>query len=303
MDLGHKVTIVDNINCSYTWGEIRAEHRKIRNPADIPDADAVISTGFKTVIESLSFPARCGKRFHWIRGWETWTYPGQYIRSTILGYPVTRMVNGVQLQQKLAGYGVASHLVRPGYDFDKFFFSEANMRSSGCVVVGGLYNTGKKRGSKRTEWILETAARLKREYNNVNLTIFGVHENPKIDVIDTYHQLPPQNLTNTIYNLIHIWLAPTMLEGLHKPPAEAMLTECPVVGTDAELSGMSDYLVHNKTGLVAENNLDSFVEHVSLLVADKELRRRLGKQARQAVLALGNRQDNMQKMVEVLENG
>lgn len=301
VDLGHRVTIVDNINCSYTWGAIKAEHRNVRNPADIPDADAVISTGFKTVVESLSFPAQCGKRFHWIRGWETWTYPEPYIVNTILRYPVTRMVNGIQLQKKLAGYGVASHLVRSGYDFGQFSCLNAR-NGSDQVILGGLYNTGKKRSGKRMDWIFEAAKRLKQELN-ITLWMFGIDKKLKSESTAAYFQEPSLQTKNQIYNQVDIWLAPTVLEGLHKPPAEAMLTECPVVGTEAELSGMSDYLVHNKTGLVADNNLESFVEQVRLLVADKELRRRLGKQARQAVLALGDRKTNMQKMIEVLENG
>lgn len=307
VDLGHKVTIVDNINCSYTWNKIRAEHRKIRNPADIPDADAVISTGFKTVVESLSFPARCGKRFHWIRGWETWTYPERYIVNIILRYPVTRMANGIQLQRKLAGYGVASHLVRPGYDENGFSYPREE-RNGKHVVIGALYNdvNEKKRSSKRINWIFETTERLKKEFDNlVGLFMFGINKKSEIgvEVIDDYVQQPQGEMKNAIYRIVDIWLAPTMLEGLHRPPAEAMLTECPVVGTNATLSGMADYLKHYETGLVANNNIESFIKNVRLLVKDKELRVRLGKQARQAVLALGDRKANMQKMVEVLGNG
>jgi glycosyltransferase involved in cell wall biosynthesis len=220
------------------------------------------------------------------------------------------MVNGIQLQQKLAGYGVASHLVRPGYDFGQFNCLNAR-NGSDQVILGGLYNTGKKRSGKRVDWIFEAVRKLKQEFN-VNLWMFGVE---KLSVsgdkaydesrlyIDEYKQLPSPETKNEIYNQVDIWLAPTELEGLHKPPAEAMLTECPVVGTDAELSGMSDYLTHNETGLVADNNLESFIDQVRILVADKELRRRLGKQARQNVLVLGDRKANMLKMVGVLQNG
>ena len=40
-----------------------------------------------------------------------------------------------------------------------------------------------------------------------------------------------------------------MSEGLHLPPAEAMMTECAVVGTEAELSGIQDYIIPDETGL------------------------------------------------------
>jgi glycosyltransferase involved in cell wall biosynthesis len=69
-----------------------------------------------------------------------------------------------------------------------------------------------------------------------------------------------------LFNHVDIWLATSMLEGLHMPPAEAMITGCPVVGTDAEMSGTEDYLVHNKTGIVTNNDVISFIKGVEKLV-------------------------------------
>ena len=60
---------------------------------------------------------------------------------------------------------------------------------------------------------------------------------------------------NDFYNYVDIWLSPSMSEGLHLPPAEAGLTACPTVATTAELSGMQDYVIHRKTGMVTANNL------------------------------------------------
>lgn len=300
VDMGHEVTIVDNQDIRYTWGGLKAEHRIIKGKADLPDADAVISTGFATVRKMLHFPDRCGKKFHWIRGWETWNYPEWYIEKTLLCYPVTRLVNGIQLQQKLAGLGIESYLVRPGYDFGKFSCLNAR-KDNDQVILGGLYSNGKKRRGKRTGWILKAVKRLKKNHN-VKLWMFGQEANPGIGVIDRYFKEPSAWLKNEIYNACDIWLAPTELEGLHMPPAEAMLTECPVVGTNAELSGMVDYLGHNKTGRVTDNGLESFVSHAEALIKSKCLRRRLGKQARRTVLALGDRKTNMERMVEVVGN-
>ena len=58
---------------------------------------------------------------------------------------------------------------------------------------------------------------------------------------------------NKFYNLCDIWLAPTNNEGLHMCPAEAMLTECVVVGTDSPMSGMRDYLYNSPMICALEN--------------------------------------------------
>lgn len=299
IDLGHEVTIIDHRDNEYTWGVVKAEHKIIKSKEDIPDADVIIATGFSTVRKMLHWPDRCGKKFHWIRGWETWNYPEWYIEKKILQYPVTKLVNGIQLQEKLARCGVEAHLVRPGYDFEDF--SLLNVRGKDSkIILGGLYCTGRKRKGKRTDWILKAAEQLKKKHSNLELWMYGLPDKPSLNVIDRYFKNPTPTLKNQIYNLCDIWLAPTMLEGLHMPPAEAMLTLCPVVGTNAELSGMSDYLVPCITGIRAENNLTSFVVSIEKLIKHPDLRMCLGGTGRSKIMGLGNRETNMQKMVEVL---
>lgn len=300
VDLGHEVILLGNQDIRYTWEPIKAEHIKVKGIKDkkeLPSADVVISTGFATVRKMLHFPDRCGKRFWWIRGWETWNYPEAYIRNTLLQYPVTKIVNGIQLQEKLEKLGVKSHLVRPGYDFNAF--SCLNIRGKNeQIILGGLYSNGKKRKAKRTDWIFKAVERLKQDHD-IKLWMFGVGK-LKHDGIDRYFREPSPNLKNLIYNQCDIWLAPTELEGLHMPPAEAMLTECPVIGTNAELSGMSDYMGFIWGETVAENNIDAFIDKIEDLIKFPKIRSLVGILSRKNVLRLGDRKTNMQKMVEVL---
>lgn len=298
VNLGHEVTIIDHRDNEYTWGVVKAKHKIVRNKDDIPNADVIIATGFSTVRRMLHWPKRCGKKFHWIRGWEIWNYPEWYIKEHILHYPVIRFVNSIQLRQKLVSCGIDSYIIRPGYDFDEF--SILNIRNEKEIVLGGLYCNGKKRNGKRTEWIIETAKKLKEKYK-IKLWMFGQENNPGIDIIDRYFKDPTPALKNEIYNVVNIWLAPTGLEGLHMPPAEAMLTSSAVVGTNAELTGMVDYLVHEETGLVAGNTLDCFVESTKRLINCPGLRKDLGEAGRLKVMSLGSREDNMEKMIEALK--
>ena len=85
------------------------------------------------------------------------------------------------------------------------------------------------------------------------------------------------------------------------PPAEAMLTECPVIGTNAELSGMSDYLIDSVTGFESENNFADFFRKIQSMIIQKDYSLEKGKTGRGEILRLGNRETNMQKMVEVLK--
>lgn len=316
VDLGHEVYIVDSMSNQCTWEKLKAEYINVNTDitAIHSQVDVVVCTGFKTLKAIRSFwPKMSGNRvFHWIRGWETWNYPEEELISMLSDdyiYPTIKMVNGAQLQRKLYSLGIESHIIRPGYDFDELFPDnilspvQTISKTIGYVFLGGIYNRGDKRKAKRTEWIFKTKTELEKRGQKIMLQMFGTGElSPEAKIYMNSYTKNPQRLTkNIFFNGVDIWLAPTELEGLHMPPAEAMLTECPVIGTNAELSGMEDYLINQETGFVADNTLESFIACTEALVKNKRLRQQLGKAARQKILSLGDRKQNMQKMVELFD--
>jgi len=301
LELGHEVFFVDSMRNQHTWTKLKPEHIIARREKNLPDADAIIATGYKSVFQTLKAPERCGKKFHWIRAWETWQMPENQIVKHILKTGTIKLVNSICLKKKLKKFGINSFIVRPGYDFDKIF--PTHLRGDrNEIIIGGLYREGVHGRRKRTEWLFETAKNLKSKYENLRFWLFGSEKKPNSSLVDNYIRRPDISTKNNFYNNVDIWLAPTMSEGLHLPPAEAMMTECPVVATNAELSGVQDYTIHLKTGLVSDNNLSSFVGCVNMLVSDKKLRTKLGKNARKQVLSLGDRVTNMKKLVTLLED-
>jgi glycosyltransferase involved in cell wall biosynthesis len=131
--------------------------------------------------------------------------------------------------------------------------------------------------------------------------MFGVDGHPNNELVDIYLHNPSIEEKNRLYNEIDIWLAPTNLEGLHITPAEAMLTGATVVGTKAPMSGMQDYLIHNKTGLVSDDNQGSFIDSIRELIHRPDFRKKLGETSRQKILSLGSREENMEQLVKILE--
>lgn len=299
VDMGHDIIFVDSGKNQHTWVPLKAKHKVVRQKAQLPNADFIIATGYKSVDETITSPPRAGKQCHWIRGWETWQYPEETIVKKILKAPTIKLVNGMGLQKKLESFGFESYLIRPGYDFDKI--KAKNIREKhDQVILGGLNKQGRHANSKRTAWILETAKALKRKYGKkIELWMFGMDKLPSTTVVDNYLNNPPIEKKNALYNMVDIWLAPSMLEGLHMPPAEAMITECPVVGTNAEMSGTMDYLEDGVTGIVTQNDVFSFIKGVEKLVLDKKLRRQLGRNARVKILGIGNRVNNMEILIDL----
>jgi|ADurb_Leu_02_Slu_FD_contig_61_1287240_length_10728_multi_2_in_0_out_0_2 glycosyltransferase involved in cell wall biosynthesis len=301
VDLGHEVIIADTGKNKHTWTPLKANHIIVNDIYHIPHGDVLIATGFNSVHATIKAPKECGTKFHWIRGFELWNMSEDKLLD-VLRAPTYKMVNSSGLKKLLDRHNISCEIIRPGYDFDEIY--PLSIRDE-CKKpkIGALYNSGTKRKTKRVEWVFEAIKRLRREYV-VDLFMFGSEsgDSSPSNLISYYIKEPTTETKNKLYNMCDIWIAPTELEGLHIPPAEAMLTECPVVGTNIKmLNGMDDYLHHGKTGLVSENNIDSFVENIETLLQDKSLRVTLGSNARKEILSLGSRLENMYYMVEFFE--
>ena len=296
-ELGHDVIILDTGINHHTWTPLLATQRKIRNDNEVPDADVVIATGFNTVASTLKLADRCGMKFHYIRGWETWTMSEEDIVNRVLNVPTNKIVNSIGLQNKLNQYQIKSKVLYPGYEIEDLYplFKRDDNKD---IIIGGLNAAKKHWGTKRTDWIFEAATRIKKVIPYVKLWMMGNDKKPRIDVIDNYCRQPNMVEKNEFYNSIDLWLSPSCLEGLHIPPAEAMLTKCPVLGVKAELSGTQDYLHNGKTGLLSKNNLDTFCSLAQNMITDKGLRKDFGEKGYNTVKEIGDRKYNMQLMVE-----
>lgn len=299
-ELGTDVIFLDSGSNRHTWNKLECEHKIVKEGMPLPPADFIIASGYKSVAYTLTSPKSCGIKCHWIRGWEIWQMPEEEIVKRILHTPIIKFVNSICLQNKLKQYAVESTIVRPGYDTTELYPFEKSVRGEyDEFILGGIFAEKKHEERKRTKWIFETSKYMKSKYPNIKLWMFGTRENPKSS--DWYYIKPNKIQKNYFYNKVNIWLAPTMLEGLHMPPAEAMLTECPVVGTNAEMSGMQDYLIHEKSGLVSENNLNDFIKQVDRLYNDEPLRKYLGQEARLTILdKIGDRRSAMENFLNVL---
>jgi glycosyltransferase involved in cell wall biosynthesis len=78
------------------------------------------------------------------------------------------------------------------------------------------------------------------------------------------------------------FLLPSISEGLSNAALEAMAMELPVVTTNA--GGMAEAVRHETDGFVVRRrDAEAMAEHLARLAGDPELRRRLGRSARQRV--------------------
>jgi glycosyltransferase involved in cell wall biosynthesis len=296
-DIGHEVTIIDKINNQHTWNKLKVPHIKIKNNNNIPEADIIIGTGFKSWNHVLNLPDKFGKKYIWVRGWEIWQASEKEIIQILKNPKLNIIVNSIGLKQYLNNFKIVSKVIRPGHDF-KYFFPKRKIKKIKNIVLGGLYHT--KHKTKNSHLIVSTYNYLKKHFPGLQLYMFGAE---KCHLkIDKYIQQPTLKQKNDFFNQIDIWISPSVSEGLHIVPAEFMLTEGCVIGNNSMLSGTKDYLIHNETGLIARNNFKSIASNVIKLIENSDLRKKLQKNGRQKILDLGNRQVNMKKIIQLFQN-
>ena len=97
-----------------------------------------------------------------------------------------------------------------------------------------------------------------------------------------------------------IVLIPSSREGFCQVAIEASACEVPVIGFD--VIGLKDSIIHGETGyLVPYNNKVKFKEKIKLLLEDKNLRLRIGKQGREFIKKYYNQEEIINGFTQQLE--
>jgi len=85
-----------------------------------------------------------------------------------------------------------------------------------------------------------------------------------------------------LLNQAHAFILPSLYEGHPKALLEAMSCGVACIGTN--VPGINDQLVHLKTGYLCETDPESLAKAVETVLMDKDLRNRLGSEARKHVV-------------------
>jgi glycosyltransferase involved in cell wall biosynthesis len=309
--LGHDVAIVDSMRNQYSWGPTEVDHYIIYKNQDFKkekifkkiSSDIIIGTGIKTLESTAIFPAK--KKFHWIRGWETWQISEKDMIKLFQFYKnkVIYLTNGIGIQNKLKKYGIDSHIQYAGLDncnlgfaYDHNYTSKINE----SFVIGGLIHPRHK--TKNSDWLIKIHNYLKSLYD-VELYTYGTNFfDTKISSKHVHTMLPTQKQKLKIYRKIDFWLSPSISEGFHIPPAEYMLTGGIVVGIDTDLNGTKSYLKNKKTGyLVSGNWLDMANKIIEIKNNHEELNE-IGNNAKLYIQEeIGDRKYNMKQFIKHME--
>lgn len=217
---------------------------------DVPDADVVLATYWKTAKGVAALSPRKGAKAILLQGYET--SPGRWDRGIDGAWrlPLHKIVVSqwlVDLARNRFG-DLNVHLIPNSVDTVQFHAPARSKRER--PTVGMLYSTLHLRG---VDVSLAALEKVKRQMGDLRVVAFGAEKvSPRLPLPDwaEFHYLPPQRELRLLYGQCDVWLCGSRREGFHLPMLEAMACRCPVVST--RIGGSADIVEDGVNGFLVE---------------------------------------------------
>lgn len=226
-----------------------ARGKTIVGREDVPDADVVIATWWRTAEWINDYPASKGRKFHFIQHYETFGAPAPQAVDAVWNLPIRKIVISNWLERLAREkFGITDSIkIYNSVDTQQFFAPPRSLHPT--PTVGMLYHSARWKGTQEG---LAAVKMLRETIPHTRLLTFAFHEAGAdlAELRDAEHiVLPPQDKIRDIYSRCDVWLCSSFGEGFHLPPLEAMACRCPVVSTrvggpeDIVVDGVNGYLV------------------------------------------------------------
>jgi glycosyltransferase involved in cell wall biosynthesis len=190
---------------------------------------------------------------------------------------------------KICGYGCPPEKVRiipNGVDVDKF-------KPNGDEVNGLVMWSGRFVQQKGLTYLIKGLAIAAKRHPNIKLAMTGTGPLlPKIQTMVKEYKLMENVVLlglrsrkelPSILNKASIFVLPSLNEGMPYVLLEAMACGKPVIGSD--IPGINNVVTHGRNGLlVPSRNPVALADAITTLVEDENLRKELGRNARQLML-------------------
>lgn len=236
--------------------------------SNIPHADIYVATSWHTAVYLNSYNlSPTQKRIYFIQHFEDWSGPYEKVKETWL-YPLEKIVIAPWLQEIGNNFGVKTHIVENGFNFELFKCLK-KQEDRNPFTVAMLYHSLKIKGCEEG---IAALSLLKEKYPHLQVTLFGVPKRPvNLPIWMNYYQQPNQQKLNSIYNENALFLGTSHSEGWGLTIGEAMICGAAIVATDNP--GYRIMAKHEQTALLCPiGNINEMVNALSRLINDNKLR-------------------------------
>ncbi|QDT03520.1 GDP-mannose-dependent alpha-(1-6)-phosphatidylinositol monomannoside mannosyltransferase [Rubripirellula lacrimiformis] len=307
--IGRRVGLAKDL-AGYTW-TLRRELKRIR-PAAVfcNDMRGLLTVG--VAAKSLGIPNVMWDKLDKPHGFLDWFQLPLVKRNPIISGPVASKYPAWQRRW----YRDRIRLLPNGVDFQRFQSADLQEQSAAKRqslgfgpddVVLGIVGTVTHR--KAHDVLLNAFSKLTGSAPNVHVLAIGswddspqdqeFHRSLTSPAPANVHFVGQQNDIPAIMHAIDVLVIPSRFEGLGQVTLEAMACGKPVIGS--RVGGIAEAVVDGETGLLFENeHAEELRDTMSRLVADPDLRRRMGDAGRERAKQHYNRDEKMRQIWDMV---
>jgi GT2 family glycosyltransferase/glycosyltransferase involved in cell wall biosynthesis len=280
LDRGHEVALY-TLGDPPEWFPLRAPVRSFQFYDELVEAlaglDAIkVATWWNTAAPVWRASVLRGIPVYFVQDIETSYYPDdETVRHAVVDSyrPEFRyMTISSWNRDRLRELGLDAELIPPGLDLENFRPLEGVERRTDMVLALGRSHPLKNLTLTINAWRALPEPR-------PELCMFGIEPELASDPGMRYVQSPDDEQVNELFNRATVFVQTSTHEGFALPALEAMATGGAVVCTDAH--GNRDFCVGGENCLIPELERDSVCAALAQVLADADLRERLGRAGEQ----------------------
>jgi len=241
----------------------------------IRDADFIIANHWQTAHPVYELSQTKGKKYYFIRDVEQWAdYFSHELEAFKLNMKRLVVAPWIEdfLRDELSLETEA--VITNGFNFEKFAIEKKNFSDDDCTISMIFSNHPMKAPHDG----ISVLSRVKKAFPKTKVILFGFDPQPdsryEIDFEYEYVKRPVGNRLLEIYKKTDIFLCPSLQEGFHNPPSEAMAAKCCVVATNV---GSVPYTIKSKENgfSVKPGDIGMMAKYISDLINNKNLRMKM----------------------------
>lgn len=189
-------------------------------------SDISMATAWPTAYDVHKLDRDKGAKFYFIQGYEIWDdiklvqnsyrLPLKLITISSWLTNILRFDLNVNVEAE----------IHNGIRLDRFY--PPDTKRDNPVTISMLYHEWKPKGAFDG---LKAFSKIKNEFPEIRIMLFGMFDKPEVDFDLEYYQNPSYTQLLSLYQSSHIFLFPSHGEGWGMTPMEALACKCAVVGT------------------------------------------------------------------------
>lgn len=234
------------------------ESRRAPVASDLPDADIIVATWWKTAEWVAALPPEKGRKVYLLQDYETFD---RQIEDVVATYslPIRKIAVSGYIREAVAQYDGAGQIAVIPNSVDLTHFNAPPRARNQTLRAGFVYTNSPR---KNVGLALEALRLAKARLPHLQVLAFGgkpaSEKLPLPEWVD-YHISPPQARIPELYAACDLWLFTSLHEGFGLPLLEAMACRTPVLATAA---GAAPDLIDATNGCLLEARAEAFADAI-----------------------------------------